>query len=235
MGGWSGLAIAPDGDLWAGGKWSAGKIIYTPLAAELNPDGTPNALTGKTGWFQRGGAAYSFNFGEQWCGSSGSVKMWCTPDPAHNVQCPGGVPGWVLSPCTPGTGGPPVFGPPTVGDPVDINAVTVTPDGKSWWSSPTYGIASFDGRQFTYFTPAQAGASGAVTDMVALPDGRLAIGTSGDGLTLWNPQTGAHASIRAGSGLRDNQVNRLELDMMVSPPALHVSTTTGASTIRVFP
>jgi hypothetical protein len=234
MGGWSGLAIAPDGDLWAGGKWSAGKIIYTPLAAELKPDGTPN-LYGTTGWFQRDGKAYSFNFGEQWCGSSGSVKKWCTEDPAH-PHCPGGVSGWVLSPCTPGgEGGPPVFGPPSVGDPVDISAVTVTPDGKSWWSSPTYGIASFDGKSFTYYSVSQTGASGTVTDMLALPDGRLAIGTAGNGLTLWSPGTGAHASIRAGSGLRDNTVNRLELDMMVNPPALHVSTSTGASTIRVFP
>jgi hypothetical protein len=116
-----------------------------------------------------------------------------------------------------------------------MNAVTVTPDGKSWWSSPTYGIASFDGHQFKYFSPSQAGTSSTVTDMVALPDGRLAIGTANDGLLLWNPNTGAHTSIRAGSGLRDNIVNRLELDMMVDPPALHVSTTLGASTIRVFP
>ena len=53
-----------------------------------------------------------------------------------------------------------------------INAVTVTPDGKSWWSSPAYGIASFDGKRFTYYSPSQTGASSTVADMVALPDGR---------------------------------------------------------------
>jgi hypothetical protein len=222
MGGWAALAIAPDGDLWAGSVFSAGKIIYTELAAELNPDGTPNP-SGSTGWFQRGGSAYSYNFGERWCGSAGQVKMWVDGT------------GWVMSPCSPGTGWPPVFPVPSPGDPANTNAVTVTSDGMVWWSSPTYGIAKFAGHQFTYVTPAQVGTTGTVKDMVALPDGRLAIGTSNDGLILWNPGTGASTAVRAGSGLPDNYVNRLELDMMVSPPALHVSTALGATTLRVFP
>src|SRR5438067_12685542 len=115
MGGWSGLAIDSNGDLWAGGKWSAGHIIYTPLAAELKPDGTPNS-DGTTGWLQRGGKAYTHNFGEQWCGSAASVQMW-------NGSA------WVVTPCSPGTNSPPVFPVPAPGDPADINAVTVTPDG----------------------------------------------------------------------------------------------------------
>ncbi len=222
MGEWKGLAIAPDGDLWVGGKWSAGKIIYTPLAAELKPDGTPNP-EGKTGWFQRTGEqAYSFHFGDRWCGSAGMVKKW-------NGSA------WEMSSCEPNRGNPPVFMPPMEGDEVSINAVTVTPDGKSWWSSPRYGIASFDGKSFTYYPVSQTGASGTIADMVALLDGRLAIGTQGGGVTLWNPATGASASLRAGKGLADNAVNRMELDKMVDPPVLHVSTATGASAIRVFP
>jgi hypothetical protein len=143
--------------------------------------------------------------------------------------------GWVMSPCTPGQNTPPVFPVPSPGDYAEINAVTVTPDGKSWWSSSVYGIASFDGFQFKYFSPAQAGTSSTVSDLVALPDGRLAVGTRSDGLMIWNPSTGAHTAFRAGSGLPDNSVNRLELDMMVDPPALHVSTGMGATTLRVFP
>lgn len=100
---------------------------------------------------------------------------------------------------------------------------------------PLYGIASFDGKAFTYYTVSQTGASGTVTDMVALPDGRLAIGTAGGGVTLWNPATGVSTLLRAGRGLADNAVNRMELDRMVDPPVLHVSTDTGASAIRVFP
>jgi hypothetical protein len=142
---------------------------------------------------------------------------------------------WVLSSCTPWSGWPPVFPVPTVGDYVNINAVTVTPDHKSWWSSSIYGIASFDGHEFRYLTVEQVGASSTVTDLVALPDGRLAIGTMSDGLIIWNPGTGAHTAFHAGAGLPDNQVNRLELDTMVNPPALHVSTAGGATSIRVFP
>ena len=223
MGGFAALAIAPDGDLWCGSIWSAGKIIYTELAAELNPDGTPNP-SGSTGWFQRGGGAFTHNFGDHWCGSAGHVQMWSDQARA-----------WVDTPCSPGTGWPPVFPVPSPGDRATINAVTVTPDGMVWWSSPTYGIAKFNGHQFSYFTPGQAGTSSIVTDLVALPDGRLAVATQSDGVMIWNPNTGAHTAFRAGSGLPDNNVNRLELDMMVSPPALHVSTALGATTLRVFP
>jgi hypothetical protein len=212
MGGFAALAIDPfDGDLWVGSVYSAGKITYTE---------------GATDWWNRAGAeAYSYTFGISWCGSAGQVKVW------DNT-----VGNWVMTPCAPGQfGGPPVFPVPSPGDVMNINAVTVTPDRKSWWSSSIYGIASFDGHQFKYFTPAQAGTSSTVTDMVALPDGRLAVATQNDGLMIWNPDTGAHTAIRSGSGLPSNQVNRLELDLMVDPPALHVSTALGATTVRVFP
>jgi hypothetical protein len=71
--------------------------------------------------------------------------------------------------------------------------------------------------------------------IVALPDGRIAIGSNGVGVTLWDPATRTSKTIRAGLGLPDNNVNRMDLDMMVNPPALHVATTTGGATIRVFP
>jgi len=223
MGDWKGLAIGPDGDLWVGGKWSAGKIIYTPLPAELDANGVPNP-GGKAGWYQRlGEDAYKHVFGDPWCGSAGQVNRW------NGSQ-------WVLVSCPAFSGSPPVFMPPMEGDPVFINGVTVAPNGIVWWSSPQYGIASFEEKVgFKYFDPSAMGVAGSVTDIVALPDGRLAIGSNGGGITLWDPATHTSKSIRAGAGLPDNTVNRMELDMMVNPPVLHVATGTGAASIRVFP
>jgi hypothetical protein len=71
--------------------------------------------------------------------------------------------------------------------------------------------------------------------MVALPDGRLVLAGPDSGLVFWDPKTNKRTTMRAGSGLPSDKVMRLELDMMANPPALHVSTAAGASTIRVFP
>jgi hypothetical protein len=223
MGDWRALAIGPDGDLWVGGKWSAGKIIYTELAAELKPDGTPNP-EGKTGWYQRDGSvAYAHVFGDPWCGSAGVRDEW-------NGSA------WVTTSCSPGTGTPPVFMPPEEGEPVFINGVTVAPNGVVWWSSPQHGIASFEEKVgFKYFDPSSMGVAGTVTDLVALPDGRIVVGSNGGGLTFWDPVARTSKTMRAGSGLPDDQVNRLELDTMVNPPVLHVSTGSGGAAIRVFP
>lgn len=229
MGEWRGLAIAPDGDLWVGGKWSAGNIIYVPENAEMRADGTPDAL-GFKGWFQRGGAAYKYSFGFQFCGTSGAVSFWEST-------------GWVRRSCSPQSGTPPVFWPPNPGDPVGISAVAVTPDGKSWWASgpfgsyPAYGIASFDGRTFRYFDPIRdAGmAESNVVDMVALPDGRLVLASQTTGLAFWDPVKRTSVSIRAGQGIPDDHILRLELDTMVKPPALHVATRGGGAVLRVLP
>jgi ligand-binding sensor domain-containing protein len=145
--------------------------------------------------------------------------------------------GWVLGPCSPFSGNPPVFMPPAEGDAVNINAVTVATDGVVWWASFQYGIANFDEtkHRFTYFDPSSMGVAGSITDMVALPDGRLAIGSDGGGVTLWDPATHTSKTIRSGSGLLDDSVRSLELDTMVKPPVLHVSTANGAASIRVLP
>ena len=110
MGDWRGLALTPEGDLWVGGKWAAGKIFYIPLNAELSPDGTPNG-GGKAGWFQRGGDAFkdpltgrSYTFGFNNCPTSGLVQNW-------NGSA------WVKGPC-PGGGMPPVFRTPNAGEEV---------------------------------------------------------------------------------------------------------------------
>jgi hypothetical protein len=144
-----------------------------------------------------------------------------------------------------GTATAPVFCPPQEGDVVNISATTVTPDGKVWWASGTffndpadvpYGLANWDGHRFTYFSPQSAGMSEAhVRDLLALPDGRLVIAGINTGLVFWDPATGKHVAMHAGQGIPSDRIYRLELDRMVNPPALHVSTANGAATIRVFP
>jgi hypothetical protein len=236
MGEWRGLALSPEGDLWVGGKWSAGKIFYTEANAGVKPDGSPDP-EGNTGWFQRGGKAFTdpvtgrgYAFGFDFCGTSGTRKVW------QNGA------GWVQTSCSPQSGTPPIFWPPNPGDPVGITAVTVTPDGTTWWASgpfggnPAYGIASYDGHRFSYFDPAQIGmAESMVMDMVALPDGRLVVAGPNSGLTFWDPKTGKHTSMRAGQGIPGDQVLQMELDTMLDPPALHLATSGGAAMIRVMP
>jgi hypothetical protein len=237
MGEWRGLALTPEGDLWVGGKWSAGKIFYTPLNAELNTNGIPNG-DGKTGWFQRGGDSFkdpktglNYSFGNIFCGTNGVWDVWTAT-------------GWQTQSCSPMSGTPPVFWPPAPGDPVGISAVAVTPDGKSWWASgpfggdPAYGLASFDGHRFKYFDPiSDAGMlEYIVVDMVALPDGRLVLGSQTTGLTFWDPDGKKRSqTIRAGQGIPDDHIMNLELDTMVNPPALHVATRGGAAVLRVLP
>jgi hypothetical protein len=129
------------------------------------------------------------------------------------------------------------------GDPVSISAVTVTPDGTSWWASGpfggfiAYGIASFDGKKFTYYDPiGDAGMlESNVVDMVALPDGRLVLASQTTGLSFWEPGKKKHVSLRAGQGIPDDHIVRLELDTMVDPPVLHVATQGGAAALRVLP
>jgi hypothetical protein len=213
MGDWRGLAIAPDGDLWTAGRWTAGKITWN---ANIDPDGTKNIAD----WSLRSHPSTPKTF-----------------DPAFGDPYPGSV-----NAC--GQANPPVFEVAKEGDVVSLTAVTVTPDGTVWFASgKTYGddvalgLAAYKDNCFHYFSPSQAGlAEQNVKDLVALPDGRLVVAGPTSGLSLWNPATGAHHPMNAGNHyLPDNQVQRLELDTMVEPPALHVATATGAATIRQFP
>jgi hypothetical protein len=140
----------------------------------------------------------------------------------------------------------PVFCVPAEGEIVSLSAVTVATDSRVWFANSVfssdpnekpYGIAVFDGRGFTYFDPIRdAGMSEVnVRDMVALPDGRLVLAGATTGLVFWDPVKGTHTQVRAGQGIPDDHVNRLELDTMVNPPALHVSTWGGATVLRVWP
>lgn len=204
MGDWRGLAIAPDGQLWTAGRWTAGRIRWDPDVVN---------------WFMRpGDQAFSAAFGD--------------PYPE--------------SPNDEGFVNEPVFRVPQEGDPVDLSAVSVAPDGTVWFASGpyhygaddvAYGVASWNGRSFkTYDPQTQMGmAEHNVRDLIALPDGRLVLAGPNSGLVFWNPKTGEAKPMRAGQGIPDDTVLRLELDTMVSPPALHVSTQTGATVLRKLP
>ena len=169
-------------------------------------------------WFKQGGAAYApprgMSFGDPYYGNcSGSRPVFCVP---------------------------------LEGDIVNLSAVTVATDGRVWFANSifssdpaerSYGIAVYDGKSFTYFDPvSDAGMSEVnVRDMVALPDGRLVLAGATTGLVFWDPVKGTHTQVRGGQGIPDDHVHRLELDTMVNPPALHVSTWGGATVLRVWP
>jgi ligand-binding sensor domain-containing protein len=133
---------------------------------------------------------------------------------------------------------------PAEGDVISVQAVAVAADGRVWFASgrttssdSPRGLAAWDGKAFRYFDPQRdAGmAESDVRDMVALPDGRLALAGAATGLVLWNPQTNARTSLRAGADLPDDHVLRLKLDRMVEPATLYVATYGGAVALRRLP
>jgi hypothetical protein len=141
---------------------------------------------------------------------------------------------------------PPVFPVAQEGEIVSLTAVAVAPDDTAWFGNKNVygspgerdrGIASFKaGKGFTYYSPFDVGMSEtAVQDIVALPDGRLVFAGPSTGLVFYDPATKRHVALRAGQGIPDDRVLQLEVDGMVSPPALHVATAGGAAVIRVFP
>ncbi|HYG68167.1 MAG TPA: WD40 repeat domain-containing protein, partial [Anaeromyxobacteraceae bacterium] len=128
----------------------------------------------------------------------------------------------------------PVFKVALEGDPVDLSAVTVCPDGRAWFASrTTWGIAVWRGRSFQTFSAREVGlGEDSVADLACLPDGRLAVAGFSTGVVLWDPATGARARVE---GLPSERVVRLEVDRMVDPPALHVATRAGAAVLRALP
>jgi hypothetical protein len=203
LGDWRGLALAPDGNLWVAGRWTAGKIRWD---ADL------------FNWSARpGNLAFEAAFGNPY------------PSPATGAFV-----------------NEPVFRPPSEGDPVSLSAVSVASDGRVWFSSGpyysgaenvAYGVAVWNGQTFRVYDPVtQIGmAERNVRDLIALPDGRIVLAGPHSGLLLWDPASGARQSLRAPTWLADDNVQRMELDTMVTPPALHVSTQTGATVIRQLP
>ncbi len=213
MGDWRGLALAPDGDLWVAGKWTAGKIRWH---ADLHT------------WFSRNGEnTYAVAFGDPYPVPDPGNGFINQPvfrvaeegDPVYLTGVAVGADGRVWFTSGPNT---------TKGESL--------PDGGT---TPVmeYGLGAWTGKTFQYVDPvADLGASERnLRDIIALPDGRLVIALKTSGLILWNPTTGQKTALRAPDYLPDDGVVRLHLDTMVSPPALNVATRKGAAVIRVFP
>ena len=245
MGDWRGLALSLDGNLWVGGRWAAGEIIWTAINSAINPATGQLDGAGNTGWAQRGGNAlsppFAIAFGDPYCGTAG---QWVTGYDSSNQP--------IFASCSPSDGpNRPVFLTPYEGDIISISAVTVTPnDGLAWFASGAaydnsnnWGVASWNEHpapgvaHWTYYDPIRdLGMSEAnVHDMLALPDGRIAFAGADTGIVIWNPATHVSTPMRGSQWLPDDHVNRMELDTMVNPPALHVATDTGAVTIRQLP
>jgi hypothetical protein len=132
----------------------------------------------------------------------------------------------------------PIFDPPLEGDPVSISATAVAADGRIWWASdgkfdttrPAYGLAvlQMPSRAITILDPVALGfPTASIKDMVALPDGRLVVAPSRNGLCVWTPSTNAKTCYTTAQGMPSNTVNALWVDTMVSPPAVYAATMSG--------
>ena len=148
-------------------------------------------------------------------------------------------------------GNPPVFKPPIEGDAVNIRGVAVTRDGTVWfasgeaesWRGPTYGLARWGGgARFDHIDPTALGSiEYNILELQALPDGRLVLGFPNSGLLVWNPgdartpgeMRGHRLTMR--DGLPGEQIGRMWLDKMHSPPILFVPTDGGLAAFRQVP
>ena len=139
-----------------------------------------------------------------------------------------------------------LFPAPQEGDAVNMTAVAVARDGTVWFATKStgggldglgYGIVTWSpGQGLVAYDPRDLGLPEYdVQDLVALPDGRVVLAGPSSGLAFYDPATGTSKSLRAGQGIPSGQVTRLEVDTMVDPPALHVSTAAGAAVLRVLP
>jgi hypothetical protein len=97
------------------------------------------------------------------------------------------------------------------------------------------GIACGAGTRQPSVPPATSSPEQQVAHLLCLPDGRLVAAGFGTGLLVWDPATGSSPSIRSGALLPSDGIQRIELDRMVKPEALHVSTSAGAAVIRPIP
>jgi hypothetical protein len=133
----------------------------------------------------------------------------------------------------------PVFKVAREGDSPHLTGAAVCPDGRVWFTSsgPQSGtsdvVAVWDGRKFTTFAAGALGLpAGGARDVACLPDGRVALASSGAGVILYDPVSGATKPV---PGLPGGDVQVLEVDRTIDPPALHVATGAGAAVLRVLP
>ncbi|GAC1343493.1 MAG: hypothetical protein NVS2B9_10760 [Myxococcales bacterium] len=190
-----------------GDLWVAGKWTAGKIRWTANP----------IDWYARPGQqAFAFAFGDPY-------------------PLPGASAGFVNEP---------VFRVPLEGDTVSLSAVAVGKDGRVWFSSdpwnpadPALGVAVWDGKTFRSLDPQQdlGMAEQVVTDIAALPDGRLAFAGGSTGLVLYDPESGKRTALRGRGFLPDDRVLRLEVDARAEPFALHVATKSGAAVLRKLP
>jgi hypothetical protein len=134
----------------------------------------------------------------------------------------------------------PVFRVPQEGDPVNLTAVSVCPDGRVWfgsegatgvtetvavWDPVAYRFRTFDARSFGL--PGRP-----VQDLACLPDGRVVIAGRDGGVVIHDPGSGASRPLE---GLPGTRVNRLSVDTTASPASLLVATDEGAAVLRQIP
>jgi hypothetical protein len=158
-----------------------------------------------------------------------------------------------VNPFSPSFEWPPVFLPPSMGDPVNIRGVAVTPDGVVWfvsgevesWRGRTYGIAAYDEScpkrkpacsLFTYFDPTELGAiEYNILEVQTLADGRLLFGFPSSGLLVWQPGERKGRRLTQRDGLPGERIGRISLDKMHDPPLLLVPTDGGLAVFRHLP
>ena len=235
------------------GEWS-GFPILEYMGDHLHPSvcvgasGCPLVGEGNQRMGEWRGLAISPVDGDLWVAgrwSAGKIR-WDPLGPFHWQHERSGAEAFSWAFGDPAATNPPVFPVAAEGEVVSLTAVAATPDDTAWFGNRNIfgnpgerdrGVASFTaGKGFTYYNPSDLGMSEqAVQDIVALPDGRIVLAGPSTGLVFYDPATRQHVAMRAGQGIPDDRVTRLELDTMVDPPALHVSTFGGAATIRVFP
>jgi hypothetical protein len=236
------------------GEWS-GFPILEYMGDHLHPSvcigasGCPLVGEGNQRMGEWRGLATSPTDGDLWVAgrwSAGKIR-WDPLGPFHWEHDRSGAQAFSWAFGDPAATNPPVFPVATEGEIVSLTSVAAAPDDTSWWGNKNIfgnpgetdrGVASFTpGKGFTYYDPvADLGMSErAIQDIVALPDGRLVFAGPSTGLVFYDPTTKKHVAMRSGQGIPDDRVMQLELDTMVDPPALHVSTAGGAATIRVFP
>jgi hypothetical protein len=133
----------------------------------------------------------------------------------------------------------PVFPVAREGDSPHLTGAAVCPDGTVWFTSsgPDTGtsdtVAVWDGKAFRTFPASSLGLGGsAVRDVACLPDGRVVLASFYSGAVIWDP---AKKSATALPGLPSATITRVEVDRMVDPPTVYVSTDAGGAAVRVLP
>jgi len=143
------------------------------------------------------------------------------------------------------------------GQPVNIHATAVTPDGVVWfgsgedlreqWRGQTFGLASYTERpttdttrppsgHFDYYDPIALGAiEYNILEIQALDDGRLVLGFPTSGLLVWTPGDVKGHRLTVAEGLPGQKIGRMTTDRMHSPPLLMVPTDGGLAVFRDVP